>query len=125
MLTPPRFDPAAPLLRRTAANIMATGVGRADSTRLVRCGIIGAAGALAVPVVMPGFWLLVVPFICLASFASWGLAAQKTQDLDLRQATAPAVRRWLGVARLAATVVGGAAAVLGVAAVTLLLIASR
>ena len=125
MLPSPRFDPAAPLPRRTAANIMATGVGRADSTRLVRCGVIGAAGALAVPVIMPNLWLLAVPFICLGSFASWGLAAQKTQDLDLRQATAPVIRRWLGVARLAATVVGGAAAVLGVTAVMLLLIASR
>ncbi|MGI9076137.1 MAG: hypothetical protein ACR2G6_02265 [Gemmatimonadaceae bacterium] len=125
MQKPPRFDPTAPLPRRTAANFIATGVGRADSTRLVRCGIIGAAGALAVPVILPSLWLLAVPFICLASFASWGLAAQKTQELDLRHASAPVIRRWLGAARLAATVVGGAAAVVGVATVTLLLIASQ
>lgn len=90
--------------------------------RLVRCGIIGAAGALAVPVVAPALWLLAIPFICLASFASWGIAAQKTQRLDLSQMRATSVRRWLSFVRVAATIVGGTAAVVGVGTVIMILI---
>jgi hypothetical protein len=117
MLTPtrltPKFNPAAPVPRKTLQNIMATGVGQAATRPLVLAAILGTAGALAILMFLPEHWPLVTPLVCVACFGGWGLAAKQTQVLDLLHRRAPALRFWLRVARTTATGIGIASAVIG------------
>jgi hypothetical protein len=114
MLTPNDFDPKSPLPRRTLANILATGEGRASSARLGVAAAVGAGGALVVLALVPAWWLLASPLTCVGALGVWGLAAQKTHQLDVARRSAPMLRRWLRAVRIIAALVGGAAAVAGV-----------
>jgi hypothetical protein len=117
MLTPtrltPKFNPAAPVPRKTLQNIMATGVGQAATRPLALGATLGTAGALAILMFLPEHWPLVTPLVCVACFGAWGLAAKQTQVLDLLHRRAPALRFWLRVARTTATGIGIASAVIG------------
>ena len=117
MLTPtrltPKFNPAAPVPRRTLQNIMATGVGQAATRPLALAAILGTAGALAILMFLPEHWPLVTPLICVACFGAWGLAAKQTQVLDLLHRRAPVLRFWLRLARTTATGIGIASATIG------------
>jgi hypothetical protein len=117
MLTPsrltPKFNPAAPIPRRTLQNIMATGVGQAATRPLALAAVLGTAGALAILLFLPEHWPLVTPLVCVASFGAWGLAAKQTQVLDLLHRRAPALRFWLRIARTTATGIGVASAAIG------------
>ena len=114
MLTPADFDPASPLPRKTLANVLATGEGRADSTRLAAAALVGTSGALAILALAPAWWLLSAPLTCVGALGVWGLAAQKAHQLDVAHRSAPALRWWLRAVRGTAALVGGAAAVAGV-----------
>ncbi|MGQ0714963.1 MAG: hypothetical protein ACT4PJ_14780 [Gemmatimonadaceae bacterium] len=118
MLTPtrltPKFNPAAPVPRRTLQNIIATGVGQAATRPLVLAAVLGTAGALAIILFLPDHWPLATPLICVACFGSWGLAAKQTQVLDLLHRRAPTLRFWLRLARTSAAAIGLAAAVIGI-----------
>jgi hypothetical protein len=117
MLTPtrltPKFNPAAPVPRKTLQNIMGTGVGQAATRPLALSAVLGTAGALAILLFLPEHWPLVTPLICVACFGAWGLAAKQTQVLDLLHRRAPALRFWLRLARTTATGIGIASAVIG------------
>lgn len=118
MLTPsrltPKFNPAAPVPRRTMQNIMATGVGQAATRPLALAAVLGTAGALAILLFLPEHWPLVTPLVCVACFGAWGLAAKQTHVLDLLHRRAPTLRFWLGVARTTATSIGVASAAIGI-----------
>jgi hypothetical protein len=118
VLTPtrltPKFDPAAPVPRRTLQNIMATGVGQAATRPLVLAATLGTAGALAILMFLPAHWPLATPLICVACFGAWGLAAKQTQVLDLLHRRAPVLRFWLQIARTTATAIGIASATIGI-----------
>jgi hypothetical protein len=118
MLTPtrvtPKFDPAAPVPRRTLQNIMATGVGQAAARPLALAAVLGTAGALAILMFLPEQWPLATPLICVACFGSWGLAAKQTQVLDLLHRRAPVLRFWLQIARTTATAIGMASGTIGI-----------
>jgi len=124
--TPTRpFDPASPLPRRTLANIIATGEGRANPGRLSACAMLGAGGTAAVLSAAPERWLLAMPLVSLAAFGAWGLAARKTHELDARHRHAPRLRRSLRATRGTAIAVGCAAAAVGVAGAVATLLGSR
>lgn len=117
MLTPsrltPKFNPAAPVPRRTLQNIMATGVGQAATRPLALAAVLGTAGALAILLFLPEHWPLVTPLVCVACFGSWGLAAKQTQVLDMLHRRAPALRFWLRLGRTTAMSIGVASAAIG------------
>ena len=117
MLTPtrltPKFNPAAPVPRRTLQNIIATGAGQAATRPLILAAVLGTAGALAILLFLPDHWPLATPLICVACFGSWGLAAKQTQVLDLLHRRAPTLRFWLRLARTTAAAIGIAAGVIG------------
>ena len=113
MLTPTGFNPLSPLPRKTLANVLATGEGRADSARLSAAAVVGTGGALAILAAAPEWWLAAVPLTCVGAIGVWGLAAQKAHQLDVAHRAAPMLRQWLRAARLTAAVIGGAAAVAG------------
>ncbi|MDQ6829770.1 MAG: hypothetical protein M3081_12995, partial [Gemmatimonadota bacterium] len=69
----PRFDPAAPLPRRTRQNFMATGVGQAAPESLVRVAIICAAGAALILAFWPSLWVGATPLVCLSCFGTYGI----------------------------------------------------
>jgi hypothetical protein len=126
MLTPtrltPKFNPAAPVPRRTLQNIMATGVGQAATRPLVLAALLGTAGALAILMFLPEHWPLVTPLVCVACFGAWGLAAKQTHVLDLLHRRAPVLRFWLQIARTTATSIGIASAAIGLVELFLRLI---
>lgn len=117
MLTPtrltPKFNPAAPVPRKTLQNIMATGAGQAATRPLVLAAVLGTAGALAILLFLTENWPLAAPLVCVACFGSWGLAAKQTQVLDILHRRAPTLRFWLRIARTTAIMIGGAAAIIG------------
>jgi hypothetical protein len=118
MLTPlTRFDPVAPLPPRTLANILATGVGQADSPRLAACAAIGVAGGVAILAGMPGYWLASTPFLVMAAFGIWGLATQRLFLIEAYHQRRPVLRTALRAARASAATVGWLAAFVGVARV--------
>jgi hypothetical protein len=118
MLTPtrltPKFNPAAPIPRRTLQNIIATGAGQAATRPLVLAAVLGTAGALAILLFLTDHWAFSTPLVCVACFGSWGLATKQTQVLDLLHRRAPTLRFWLRLARTSAAAVGLAAAVIGI-----------
>ena len=118
MLTPtrltPKFNPAAPIPRRTLQNIIATGAGQAATRPLVLAAVLGTAGALAILLFLTDHWAFSMPLVCVACFGSWGLATKQTQVLDLLHRRAPTLRFWLRLARTSAAAVGLAAAVIGI-----------
>ena len=99
MHTPIEFNPAMPLPRNTLGDVMATGVGRAEWGRLYYATVGGTFGALLVLLLIPSWWLASTPLICIASFAGWGLAAQKSLQLDRKQIRAPSLRLTLQLMR--------------------------
>jgi hypothetical protein len=117
VLTPtrltPKFNPAAPVPRKTMQNIMGTGVGQAATRPLLLAATLGTAGALAILLFLPEHWPLVTPLVCVACFGAWGLAAKQTQVLDLLHRRAPALRFWLRLARTTAASIGIASATIG------------
>jgi hypothetical protein len=119
MLTPsrltPKFNPAAPVPRRTLQNIMATGAGQAATRPLALAAILGTAGALAILLFLPEHWPLVTPLVCVACFGAWGLAAKQTQVLDMLHRRAPVLRFWLRLGRTTAMSIGAASAAIGLA----------
>jgi hypothetical protein len=112
--------PAVRLPRKTLGDVMATGVGQAEWGRLYAATVACTFGALLILLLLPSWWLAATPLICVASFAGWGLAAQKTIALDRKQVSAPSLRVTLQIARAAASVTGALSAlamVFGVLAV--------
>jgi hypothetical protein len=99
MRTPIEFNPAMPLPRNTLGDVMATGVGRAEWDRLYYATVGGTFGALLVLLLVPTWWLASTPLLCVASFAGWGLAAQKSLQLDRKQVRAPSLRLTLQLVR--------------------------
>jgi hypothetical protein len=118
MLTPtrltPKFNPAAPVPRKTLQNIMATGAGQAATRPLVLAAVLGTAGALAILLFLTDHWPLATPLICVACFGSWGLATKQTHRLDILHRRAPTLRFWLRIARTTAATIAGAAAIIGI-----------
>ena len=110
MDTPFEFNPAVPMPRKSLRDVMATGAARAEWGRLYAATVGGTFGALAILLLLPGWWLAATPFICIASFAGWGLAAQKSIELDRRQRAAPGLRASLAFARMAAAATGALSA---------------
>lgn len=102
--------PAVRLPRKTLGDVMATGVGQAEWGRLYAATVVCTFGALVILLMVPTWWLAATPLVCVASFAGWGLAAQKTIALDRRQLAAPSLRMSLQFARAAASVTGALAA---------------
>jgi hypothetical protein len=117
MLTPtrltPKFNPAAPVPRKTLQNIMATGAGQAATRPLVLAAVLGTTGALAILLFLTEHWPIATPLVCVACFGSWGLATKQVYVLDVLHRRAPTLRFWLGVARTTALTIGVAAAVIG------------
>jgi hypothetical protein len=89
---------------------MATGAGQAEWGRLYAATVSCTVGALVILLLWPAWWLASTPLVCIASFAGWGLAAQKTIELDRRQLAAPKWRAMLQLARAATALIGGLAA---------------
>lgn len=110
MHTPIELTPVVRLPRKTLGDVMATGVGQAEWGRLYAATVSCTFGALLILLIVPTWWLAATPLICIASFAGWGLAAQKTIALDRRQARAPSLRASLQLARAAASVTGALSA---------------
>ena|SRR5690606_15430710 len=102
--------PAIRLPSKTLGAVMATGVGQAEWGRLYVATVTCTFGALLILLLLPSWWVAATPLICIASFAGWGLAAQKTIALDRQQISAPALRVSLQVARTAAAVTGALSA---------------
>jgi hypothetical protein len=110
MDTPFEFNPAIPLPRKSLRDVMATGAAHAEWGRLYAATVGGTFGALAILMLLPAWWLAATPLICVASFASWGLAAQKSIELDRRQRAAPSLRASLHLFRAAAAFTGALSA---------------
>ena len=110
MHTPIEFTPAIRLPRKTLGDVMATGVGQAEWGRLYAATVSCTFGALLILLLLPSWWLAATPLICVASFAGWGLAAQKTIALDRKQVAAPSLRASLQFARGLASVTSALAA---------------
>lgn len=109
-MSTPVFNPALPLPRKSLRDVMATGAAQAEWGRLYAACVGGTFGALAILLLLPAWWLAATPLICLASFAGWGLAAQKTIELDRRQQRAPSTRAALHFARWLASATGALSA---------------
>jgi hypothetical protein len=110
MDTPIEFNPAIPLPRKSLRDVMATGAAQAEWGRLYAATVGGTFGALAILMLFPSWWLAATPLICVASFAGWGLAAQKTLELDRKQIAAPSLRAMLHLARAGASATGALSA---------------
>ena len=74
--------PAVSRPRGTVYDLIADWARRAPRRRLVTWAIGGAADALGIAVVRPGWWLAATPFLCLAAVGAWGLAAQRQARLE-------------------------------------------
>ncbi|HTT66716.1 MAG TPA: hypothetical protein VMF70_01685 [Gemmatimonadales bacterium] len=105
--------PAVSTPRGTVYTLIAAWALRAGRRRLATWAVGGAADAVGILLVRPGWWLAATPFVCLAAVGSWGLASQREQALDGAGRAAPRQRRLLRAARVAAIAVGTAAAVAG------------
>ena len=110
MMAAPSPLPAAVAPRETAYDLIAAWARHAPRRRLATWAIGGAVDAVALALVVPGLWLLGMPFLSIAAVGVWGLAAQRVMDLDGSPVPSPWRRRALRFARAAAIVVGTAAA---------------
>ena len=106
----PIASPAVRLPRKTLGDVMATGAGQAEWGRLYAATVSCTFGALLILLLWPAWWLAATPLVCVASFAGWGLAAQKTIALDRQQIAAPTWRAMLQLARMGTAMVGALAA---------------
>jgi hypothetical protein len=109
----PQFNPAVPLPRKTLNDVLATGAGRAESGRLYSAFVCGCLMAFAILFAFPTWWMAATPFICVACFGGWGLAAQRTHALDRAQRSARRVRTALRLVRAVAAATGSLAALAG------------
>jgi len=110
-MTAPTPLPAMPAPRETAFDLVAAWALRANQRRLATWAIGGALDAIGIGLVRPGWWLAGLPFVCIASIGGWGLAAQRLRLLDGTEQPASGPHRLLRLAKVAALVLGTAAAV--------------
>jgi len=105
----PLSTAAAP--RETAYDLIAAWALRAPRRQLAVWAIGGAVDAGALAVVVPGLWLLGMPFLSMAAIGAWGLAARRLRDLDAAPLPSPRRSRALRIAKTAAVVLGTASGV--------------
>ncbi|MGI8496170.1 MAG: hypothetical protein ACR2OG_01100 [Gemmatimonadaceae bacterium] len=123
MLTPVRydretsekFDPDAPIPRRTIHDLLATGVGQAASSRLLGTMLLGFGAAIIIMLLTPmRWWVTAAAPLCIGSFAAWGVASKRLHALDVAHLSAPRKRLMFALSKGAAATVGVLAGLAGV-----------
>ena len=93
---------------------------RASDGQLVVAAAIGIASAALIGLVLPAWWFLALPLLCLGSFGIWGIAERTATERSARIGPGFAGRRALAGVRVTAAVIGTLAG-----ALTLLVIVAR
>jgi hypothetical protein len=118
----PKFDRAAPVPERVMHGILATGVGRAPTRRLLGAFVSGGVGAVAILLIAPRWWVVATPLICLTAVSGWGLTTKRLFIFQLHGGARPAARLLLEAMRAAMAVIGVTAALAGAAGFVRLLL---
>ena len=95
---------------------------RASDGQLVVAAAAGVATAAVVGLVVPTWWFLALPFLCIGSFGIWGIAERTSAERQARLGPAYVGRRALTGIRVTAAIVGtlaGALAILTIVARTI------
>jgi hypothetical protein len=93
---------------------------RTSDGHLVIAAAVGIASAALIGLVVPGWWFLALPLLCVGSFGVWGIAERTATERLARIGPAFGGRRTLAGVRLTAAVIGTLAATL-----TLLVLVAR
>ena len=109
-----KFDPARPVPPYAIHESMSRGAGQAAPRRLAVSALLGSIGATGILLLARDYWMLAMPLACLATFGIYGLAAQRTDALNVLGLDAPMERRTLSALRGAARVIGVAAAAVSI-----------
>lgn len=109
-MTTPRPIPAVHAMP-AVYDLIAAWARRAGRRTLATWAIGGALDAVGIVAVRPSWWLAAAPFACFAAIGAWGLVAQVEVAAAGAVPLSPRRLRWLRLARVAAVVVGTAAAV--------------
>ena len=115
-------EPVSPSDRPDDENLFAIVAGRARRAtdgQLVAAAAIGVAGAAAIGLLLPRWWIVALPLLCIGSFGVWGIADRSAAE-RAKAGGGGSGRIALAGLRVAAAVVGTAAGVL-----TLLVIVAR
>jgi hypothetical protein len=92
--------------------LIATLARRASDGQLVAAAAIGVASAVLIGLVVPSWWFLALPLLCLGSFGVWGIAERTAVERTARIGPAFTGHRALMGVRVTAAVVGTLAATL-------------
>ncbi len=125
MGTPSGLPTTAPVPRETAFDALVQWAMHASRVRLAAWAIGGTVDAVAIVLVLPSWWLLAMPLLCIASIGAWGLAAQEIRRLDAAQVPAPLRRLGLKVVKTATVTIGTLAAIVGFYGVLLIVLGER
>jgi hypothetical protein len=77
---------AAPVSRETVYDVVMHWAMDASRMQLAVCAVGGTIDVIQIAVLVPSWWLLAMPLLCIASIGAWGLAAQKLGALDAAHA---------------------------------------
>jgi hypothetical protein len=115
---------AAPASRETVYDVVMQWAMDASRLQLAACAVGGTIDAIQIAVIVPSWWLLAMPLLCIASVGAWGLAAQKLRTLD----AAHAPRRLpvgLKAAKAVTVTIGTLAAIIGFYGILLTILGQR
>jgi hypothetical protein len=114
----------APVSRETVYDVVMQWAMDASRAQLAACAVGGTIDAIQIAVIVPSWWLLAMPLLCIASVGAWGLAAQKLQAPDV----AHAPRRLpvgLKAAKAVTVTIGTLAAIVGFYGILLTILGQR
>jgi hypothetical protein len=115
---------AAPVSRETVYDVVMRWAMDASRMQLAACAVGGTIDAIQIAVIVPSWWLLAMPLVCIASVGAWGLAAQTLGALD----AAHAPRRLpvgLKAAKAVTVTIGTLAAIVGFYGILLIILGQR
>lgn len=116
---------AAAVRRETVYDAVMDWAMHAPRARLAAWAAGGAVDAVGVTLVLPNWWLVALPLVCIASIGAWGLAAQRLERLRMAPAPARVQRFALEGVKAATVAVGTLAAIVALYAALLILLGPR
>jgi hypothetical protein len=89
---------------------------RASDGQLVVAAAAGVASAAIVGLLLPDWWLLALPLLCVGSVGVWGIAERTSAEREARLGPTYGGRRTLAGVRITAAVIGTLAGALALLA---------
>jgi hypothetical protein len=109
--TPSGLPVASAAPRETVYDAIAVWALHASRARLAAWAIGGTVDAVGIALVLPGWWLLAMLFLSIASIGAWGLAAQGMRTLEAAPVPARFTLRALREIKFAMVAIGTLAAI--------------